>query len=268
MPDETLRQPLPGGEYPDPMQLFQDAWKEFTDDLGPYMLAGLGQLCVVLPVVLVLFFVIYFGVLATLFGGIFVGAIAGVAATETLGSDAGALVFLGSYLGSFVLMFVVIFGLSLLIGALMAPLNASMVRRVAEHQRGGRKLDFTAIFSDVGDNLMGVIGVQLLISTIVFVGILLCYVPGLLAAFMLVYATSLVALHRAAPMTAVRTSLQSFTRNPGFHGMFTLLYFCCSMLAAYVPIVGPMFMLAVHIRAHRTLFGDGPEPVTPLLLEG
>lgn len=265
MPDESLRHPLPGGAHPEPMDIFQDTWKEFSDDLGPYILAGLGQLVVTIPVMMVLFFVVYFGVLTTLFGGIFLGAIAGAVTSEAVGPEAGGAVFALSYAGSIVLMFVVILGLSMLVGAIMAPLNASMVRRVAEHQRGGRKLDFTAPFSDAGENLMGVILGSLLVGGIVLVGFLFCYLPGIIAAFMLIYAGTLVALKGLPPLAAVRASYQNFMEFPQFHLVFSLLYLGCGLLASYVPIVGPMFVMAAHVRAHRTLFGDpdtGPELLT------
>ena len=93
MPDESLRYPLPGGETPDPVQLLQDSLKEFTDDLVPYLMAGLGQMVVTIPLTIIMVFVIYFVMFGTLLGGALVGAIAGAVVGEAAGDEAGGLVF-------------------------------------------------------------------------------------------------------------------------------------------------------------------------------
>lgn len=257
MPDESLRTPLPGGEVPDPMEIFQETFKEFSDDMMPYLLAGLGQMAVLFPLMFLLFIVLYFAIFGTVFGGMIVGVFAAVAAAETLGEEAVGPVILLTYLGMFVVLFVLIFGLSAMLGALIAPLNASLMRRVAQHQRGERTLDFAATFSDAKENLVPTMLVTVLTSILVMAGIFLCYIPGIIAAFMLMYAGSLVYLHRESPVSAVTTSAQHFMANLSFHGLYSLLYFAAAMVASYVPILGPMFLLALHVRAHRTIFGDG-----------
>lgn len=270
MPDESLRYELPGGATPDPIDIFQETWKEFSDDPGPYILAGLGQLCVIVPVVMILFLVIYFGIFATIFGGVFIGAMAAVIVGETVGPEAGGLTFMLTYVLTFVVMFLVIIAASSAVGAVMAPINASLTRRIAMHQRGEKTLDFTAAFSDMGQDLMNVIVLALLTSVIIFVGIMMCYAPGLIAAFLLIYAGTFTYLHRMKPMEAVMASVNHFRENLQFHGMFTLLYFCTAMIASYIPVAGPMFVAALHVRAHRTLFGDGEVPVlepTPKMIE-
>lgn len=261
MPDESLRYELPGGVMPDPIEIFQDTWKEFADDPGPYVLAGLGQLVVIVPVIMVLFVVIYFGIFATLFGGIFIGAIAAAIVGETVGPEAGGLTFMITYILSFFLMFFVIMLASSGVGALMAPINASLTRRIAKHQRGEQTLDFTAAFTDMKQDLVNVILLAMLSSAVILVGVMLCYVPGLIAAFLLIYAGTFVFLHRLKPMEAMMASVNHFRDHLQFHGMFTLLYFCTAMIASYIPVAGPMFVAALHVRAHRTLFGDGEEPV-------
>ena len=37
--------------------------------------------------------------------------------------------------------------------------------------------------------------------------------------------------------------------------------FALSMVASYVPVLGPAFLMALHVRAYRSMFGDGPEPM-------
>ena len=268
MPDETLRTPLPGGEVPDPMELFQDTFKEFSDDMMPYLLAGLGQMVVLMPLMILMFIVLYFTIIGSIFGGMFIGVIAAVMAAETLGEEAAGLVIVITYLLMFVVMFALIFGLSAFMGALMAPLNASMMRRVAKHQRGEQTLDFGASFSDAKENLLPTMLVTVITSLIVLVGIMFCYAPGIIAAFILMYAGSLVYLHRESPMAAVKISGSHFIEHIQFHGLYSLLYFAGAMVASYVPILGPMFLTALHVRAHRTLFGDGEAAVLePRIIE-
>lgn len=268
MPDASLRFDLPGGVLPEPVDLIQDTWAEFADDPGPYILAGLGQLCVLIPVMIVLFMLIYFGIFATVFGGVFVGVFAAALVGEVVGPEAGAITFMLAYIVSFLMMFLVIIGISSAVGAVMAPINASLTRRIAQHQRGQRPLDFTAAFSDTGQDLVKVILFAMTSSAIIFIGIMACYLPGLIAAFLLVYAGTFVYLHRLSPLEAIMASAGHFREHLQFHGMFTLLYFCVAMVASYIPVAGPMFVASLHVRAHRTLFGDGEEPVfEPRIIE-
>ncbi len=261
MPDESLRYPLPGGETPDPVQLLQDSLKEFTDDLVPYLMAGLGQMVVTIPLTIIMVFVIYFVMFGTLLGGALVGAIAGAVVGEAAGDEAGGLVFGLIYLLSFVLMFGLIAGLSAMLGALMAPLNASLVRRVARHQRGERVLDFSAAFSDAKENILPTMIVTALVGLVVTVGIMFCYIPGIIAAFLMMYAGTLVFLHRLSPVNAMVTSAKHFTGHFKFHGIYSLLHFAAAMAAAWIPLMGPMFLLALHVRTHRALFGDAETAV-------
>lgn len=265
MPDESLRQPLPGGGKLDPMEILQDTLKEFTDDLGPYLLAGLGQFLVMVPLTLAFVFVMYFLVFATLFGGMFFGAFAAVAASETLGDEAAGAVFGLSYVGSLGLMFVVIMLAAMALGAIVAPLNASLVRRMAEHQRGGRKLDFSAYFSNASEDIPRVIMATVLVGLVTAVGFMFCYIPGIALAFLLMFATYLVILHKVSPVEAIRASAARFMAEPGPHAMFALLFMGVALVAANIPILGSMFITALHLRAYRVLFGDEEEPK---LLEG
>ncbi|MCB9672250.1 MAG: hypothetical protein H6736_04205 [Alphaproteobacteria bacterium] len=258
---KVVREPLPGGVVPDPIELFKSTLEELLDDVVPYLLAGVGQMVIVVPLVFVLIFFLYFVMFGTMFGGIFVGIAAAAVTGEVLGDDAAGLVFMLTYLGTWAVMLAAMVFVAVFIGAVLAPTQASLVRRVAEHQRGGRKLDFTACFSDAFLDLPSVVGVTLLVGTLFAVGMLLCYLPGLVAIVLLGFASSLVVLHRMGPVHAARTSVAHVMANPGFHGMFGLLYFATSMLAAYIPIIGTMFLMALHVRAARTLFGDGEEAV-------
>ncbi len=261
MRNESLRYPLPGGEIPDPVKLLQDTLKELTDDLVPYLMAGLGQMVITIPLTLVMVFMIYFVMFGTLFGGALIGAIAGAMVGEVAGEEAGGLVFGVVYILSFVVMLGLIVGLSALLGALIAPLNASLVRRMAKHQRGDRVLDFSSAFSDAKENIISTMVVTALVGLVVTVGLMFCYVPGIIAAFLMMYAGTLVFLHRKSPFTAIKTSAQHFMAHLKFHAVYSLLHFAAAMVAAWVPLIGPMFLLALHVRTHRTLFGDAETAV-------
>ena len=43
--------------------------------------------------------------------------------------------------------------------------------------------------------------------------------------------------------------------------MVQMVYLGLIMVGSYVPIVGPMFATAFHVRAYRGVFGDDAEPV-------
>ena len=58
---------------------------------------------------------------------------------------------------------------------------------------------------------------------------------------------------------AAELRARGFAARPN-HVLFALLFMAVSMVATYVPILGPMFISALHLRAHRTMFGDEREP--------
>lgn len=258
---DVIKAPLPGGEWPDPLQLFQDTFKEVIEDVGPYVLAGLGQMLVMVPVVLGLVFFIYFGMLFWMFGGFVVTGIAAAIAIEVGGEAVGTvlslIVMLVWYLGGFI----ALFGISAAIGACLAPMNASLVRRVAMHQRGEKELDLGASFSHMNVDVMSVILVSFGVGFIVSVGFLFLYIPGIIGLVFLGHASALVVLHRRGAVNAMSTSASHVMSNPAYYGMFWLLYIGISLIAAYIPLLGTMYLLAVHVKAHRTLFGDGEEAV-------
>ncbi|MCB9677737.1 MAG: hypothetical protein H6737_21705 [Alphaproteobacteria bacterium] len=253
----TTTGPADPTAMPDPIQLFKETFDSFTkDDLGPYLLAGLGQFAVVVPVVLVLIFVLYFGMFAWIFGGFFAFAFVAAFGVELLGEDLGVMLgFVGMMLW-YAAGFAGLLGISAAIGAGMAPMQASLSRRIAAYQREKKTLDFSAAFSDVGQDVVPVMIVALVVGMLVAVGAMFMYLPGLIAYALFGHAALLVALNRYSAFDALKTSAKSVMAHGSYYGMFWVLYFACAMVAAYIPIVGPMFLVAVHIRAHRHIFGD------------
>ena len=258
-PKNYSTEPEPGGRLPDVGQLFTETMNEFMDNIGPYVLAGLGLTVVVVPITFLTIFVAY----AVIFGGIFgisiVGAIAAVAAAEVSEGLAGFVMLVFQ-----ILALVVPFGgFFLLIAgmmALLAPLNASLARAVAEQQRGGKKLDFSSTFSSITRDLVKVISVAGMMGLMTTLGALACYVPALGVLFLFGFAISMVALHRMAPVTALKANLAHAMAHLQWHVLFGALYLVVFMVGSYVPVVGSMFVVAFHVRAYRTIFGDGDEP--------
>jgi hypothetical protein len=261
---EVERTMLAGGVKPDAGALFQETLNEFMDDPMPYLLAGLGQAVVLFPLIFGVVFGMYFLMFVGVFGSVIGGTVVGIVVTETFGESLGGIAMLATMLGSYGLMILAIVGSFVLIGAVMAPMQASLTRRVAEHQRGGRKLDFMAPFTDMTQDLGKVLTVAFLFGLIMLMGAMACYLPALIAAVLLTYSTTFVALHGMRPVRALMESTSHVADNLDFHGLFALMYFGLSMLAGYIPIAGPMFVMALHVRSYRMVFGDAEEPVLRL----
>lgn len=247
------------GSVPEIGKLLGATVGEFIDNIGPYAIAGVAQLCVTVPVVLLSLFVIY----GSIFGVLIVGAVGTVIAASAVGDDAAPLVTVLGELFSFGGLFVVLSLGITVITAIVAPVQASLVRAVAAQQRGEAKIDFMSCFASVGQDLIPVVVVNLIVAALISVGFLFCYVPGLIAMFACAFAASLVALHRRGAVDAVRLAAQTAFANPGFHIAFFAIIMITSFAAANIPVIGPMFILALQVRASRELFGDGEEPVAP-----
>jgi hypothetical protein len=185
----------------------------------------------------------------------------GAGIAEGVNEELGTLVALLAQLLSFVVAFG---GFMLVIGAMMAllaPLNASLVRAVAEQQRGGKELELTSVFSTLTQDVMRVVSAASLVTLLGVLGAMACYLPSLLVLFAFGFVGSLVALHRLPPLEAMRANLAHARAHLQWHVMFGLLYMVVLMVGSYIPILGSMFVVAFHVRAYRTMFGDGEAPV-------
>lgn len=259
-----LLEPVDGGVLPDLGALLNETMSEFMDHIGPYALAGLGLYVVVVPVTMILFFGMYFLMFGGVFGVAIVGGILSVIVGDAAGEGAGALVALASQLVGMGVMFLAFVAVIAAVVGIFAPLSASLTRAVAAHQRGEKTLDFSAAFSTLMQDLPRVIGVGVIIGGLTMLGIFMCYAPALLVAVFLGFASSLVYLHRARPGEAIRNAFGHARSHLQWHGTFALVVVALSFVAGNVPVLGPMFIIAMQVRAYRQLFGDGPEPVYQL----
>jgi len=261
MAEPVVREPLDGGVEPDVGAVLNATIADFTDDIGPYVMASLGHTLVLVPIIFAAIFIFYIVFFVLLMGGSVGLAVVAVMITELLGEAAGGLSMLGSQLimifGMFVLFFAFISG----IAAITAPLNASLTRSVAAYQRGEGTLDISAAFSSAGQDIVKVVMVSVVMGCLALVLVSMCYIPVLIIPLMFGFTTAMVSLHRLGPISAFTTSLAHFQKHPKFHLMFGALTLALNMVASYVPVLGPAFMVALHVRAYREMFGDGEEMV-------
>lgn len=252
--------PLAGGDLPDVGSLLTETFAEFGDNIGPYAMAGVGLMLVTMPLAFVMIFGIYIVVFGGMFGTMIAGAAFSVFVSQTVSEDLGAVAMVVTQLATIAVPVVLVVGAVAAIGAILAPLNASLARAVAAQQRGGPKLELTSPFSTFTQDLVSVVVAALLIAALVTMGAFLCYLPALAVPLLFGFGTTMVALHRTGAGQGLRTSMQHALGHLSWHLPFGLLYLVFSMVAGYVPVLGPMFLVAFHVRAYRHVFGDGEEP--------
>jgi hypothetical protein len=255
------REPLPGGELPDPLTLLDETLKEFTANLGPYCMAGLGQLAVMLPLLFTLIVLIHLTAFGGLLGG---GALLGLIA-GALPEDLAALVIsFGSILLP-VLLFGSIMAMLGVLTVLAMPVTASLHRAVVRHQRGEEgALSFRSAFESLTQDMGRVMLTGLLLTTLSLTGLMMCYVPAFFVMLFTGFALNLVAVHRTGGLEAILTAVRHARTHLAWHTKFSLLYLVVLMVGGQIPVAGPMFAVALHMRAYRAVFGDGDAPVLKL----
>lgn len=241
-----------GGALPDVGTLLSATIAEFSDNIGPYALAGLGHFLVLMPVTFVGIIVGYIAMLFAMLGGMTGSAMVGVG----VGGDAGdALAGIGS-LASMALSFLALFAVIAAMMAILAPVSASLHRAVAAHQRGEKVLELGSAFGTLTQDIVPVLIVAILYGATIAIGLMLCYLPGLIAMIVFGFAPLLVYIGRKSPVAALSLSASHFMEHMSFYLPFGGLYIVIMMVAGYVPIIGPMFGMALHVRAYREIFGD------------
>lgn len=257
-----VRGRLPGGQLPDHGKLLTDTFVEFGDHIGPYLLAGLAQTVIIVPISIVAVFGVYVCAGAGGMGTFLVTAMLAEGFEESVGSDLGGLVpFVAAAVPivvALVLLFVVIGALA----AVMAPVTASMTRAVADHQRGeGQPLGFSAPFATAMQEPGKVITVALAQTAASLLLLPFCIVPVFLVALFTWFAPQMAALHEVSARESIALAMQHVRAHLTWHAIFLALMIGIGIAAANIPVVGPAFLVALSVRAHRELFGDGVEPV-------
>ncbi len=254
----------PGGELPDLGRLFQETMADFQDHFGDYLVAGAIQFAAVMVLVIVGVFVGYLGGMVLGIGFVFamVGAIVG--AGQAIGEDAAALLIIPLELTMFLVMFLGIAAFGGLLGAVMGPMNASLARAIAAHQKDGAKLEAGAAFSTFLVRPVGAATVGFALVALAVLGSMFCYVPALVVPLLFGFASSLVALHPLGGVRSLAASARFALAHPAWALPFGLVSVVLFMVASNVPVLGTMFATAFHVRAHRYVFGDGEAPILSL----
>ena len=109
-----------------------------------------------------------------------------------------------------------------------------------------------------------VIGTAALIALITFVGTLLCYLPGLIAAFLLNWSMFYVVDKNLSPVDAIKASFSFTTGHLGATLVFYLLGVVAFIVGALLCLVGllvaaPVVLIGAAYTFRRLL----DEPVTP-----
>ena len=251
-----------GGGIPALGVLFSETLEDLTTNFQGYLLLGLAWLVAVLPLTLFVAFGSMFGMYVVMGLGIGGSVLAARVVAERSGDqDLSGLVAMVGSLVSVGGALVLFFGVLVLLGAVLAPLIASFTRAVAAHQRGEGELSFQSGFATLRQDLPATIGVSMFTGAAGILGVLFCYVGALVPAVLFGFSHNLVTLHRKGAREALGIAARHAIARPTEHITVILALMGTSLVAAYVPVVGQMFTLALGVRAYRKMYGDGPEPV-------
>jgi hypothetical protein len=249
-----------------PLTAVSDAARETLADvsanLGPYAMIGLvfllaGMVVTVIPTLVTMGVTAVGAALALAASGV---AIVGAAqaldsGAETLGAAVVVLTF-ASY--AFMFVVVVVFSVLMVLGTTaLSPLVAATMRAMAAHQRGERALSARAVLADVRLDAPVILTVFVL-QSVSMAAALLGGVGVIVPAVLFAFAVPLVVLHGDRPMAAFRRSAAHARAHLGWHVGYALCVMGVSLVANYVPVVGPMFALSLYVRMARHVFGDAP----------
>lgn len=262
--DERAKKPyqvrLPGGELPEIGRLLQETVTDLQDHFGDYLVAGAIHFVVVVTVVLVGAVVGYLGGFVGMFGLILGAAGVMVWAEQALGTDTAGLLAIPLQLTALALFFLGVAVFAGAFGAILAPMTASMYRAIAAHQRGEGRLEPGAAFSSLGERWTGAVTAGVATATLFVFGSVFCYVPALLVPVVFGFAVPLAALHPIGGLRAMAVSARFTAARAPWAVPFGLLLLVGWMVGGNVPVLGPAFVMALHVRAHRYVFGDGEAP--------
>lgn len=220
---------LDGGSKPrDPMVVFNQMAEAFKANLVGWFLAGLA------------YFAVIFGVVIVSIGAIGISVAPGVV-TE----DENLLVF--GLLGGMA----VYMGLLLVFSMGVAPLmNAAMIRGLDAERRGEGPIGFATPFTGLTTNAGRIVLFNLMGQVIVLIGMMMLYVPGLIAMAVITFALPIVVLEEeTSPMDALTRAWQGMVADPVWHlAQFALLF--AALLIAELTVVG-IFFLVPLMTAHQ-----------------
>lgn len=239
--------PPPSLRLPSVTELVSSTAQDVMGDFGGYMLSGL------------LFFVVMMGgTLASvlfIYGGMFLGMVPGM-----ILEDEG-LTILGVVSAMLLATLAIVAGFTVLLG----PLLAGLIRSLWARMNRGQPLTLMAPLSGARQDPMGAIVLYTVVTLASVVGMLFCYLPGLLVQMFLGFALPAHAVHGLKPMDAMRFSIGHVRANLGWHLAFYFLGLAVMMVIMYIPFIGYVLMFPVfftyQLKAYREIFGDCAVPV-------
>ncbi len=225
-----------------PTKLLTMAFDALKGDFMGWGMAGLGLM---LPV---------FGVIFLVVGVMFAAMIPGILMEDETAASLGLMIGFAIYMA---ILLPVVF-------IILPVLQASLTRAIDERVIQGTPLTFGASYRTWRENLRDVIVVNLLVGAFTIVGLLFCYLPGIVVAVALTFAPPLVALRRIRPMDAISMSFNHFKTHPGWATKYMLLGILMMIIIQYVPFVGAFFALPFYTAylalGVRSAFGEVATP--------
>lgn len=234
-PDAVLPAALKGTS---PTDVARHVFDDFMAHLAGYFLAGTSYVLVVLGGIFVAVVVMLLGVVPGV-----------VTEDETVA-------FVGSSIG-FVLYMAIVFFLGFVAFPAMI---ASLLRGLDKQQRGLGTLGFSSPFNDLSGSGRA-IAFYLLSQVLVLVGVVFCYLPGLVVATLSSFALPIVVLEGASPTEALGLGWRHMRSDPGWH-LAVWLLMVVALLALELTLIGALAlvpaMAAWQLFAYRAAFGpDG-----------
>ncbi len=258
---------IDGESEPDLGTLLNTSVADFTANLGPYAILMLLFTALSLPLACVAViggYAFVLGSFVVIYAGGMMLTIALGAILETAAEGLGALFMCvgmaATMVGSFVVPIVGMTAMLTLINLVLAPVVAGLSRTVAAHQRGTGTLEPASLFDNLRQDIVSVLVVHALVGAIHLVGLACCGVGVLVTSYLFGFAPTLVAVHRLGPIDAIALSARRAMAFPKWHVVWTAVAMALGGASRYVPILGSAFVLGVHTRTYRALFGDGETP--------
>lgn len=228
---------------PSAITLAKTAIDDVLKNLTPLLLLGLG----------------YFGgmMVVVSLGSVFlVGPmVIGTIVSAVFGSDYEALAALGS-MGGFVVG-VLLFLVLVMVAA--GPMTASTYRALAALIGQGVPPTIGGAFTTARQDVGMVLGGSLLVGVVVGVGLLFCYVPGLVASFVLGSVPMLIAIRRTSPGEAMSVALANVRAHPSWYVEVLAVKFVFLLIASYIPVIGTIAFMVYQIRVFQAAFGLPPQ---------
>jgi hypothetical protein len=247
MADNVFSEGVEGGDpdagLPNVMDLVSQLVTEVQKDVGGFLLAGLPPTILLMGGVMASLVVVY--------GSMFLGMMPGLMGDDEDLAAIGAMSALS-------------LSLLVVIGALVlvtTPMWASLYRSVWAFLVRGEKLTVSSSFSAMGQDLGAQFAYLLLSGAIVTLGVTLCYVPGLVAQAMLMFAWPAIVIHRMPVGRAISWSVGHSMAHPAWHLGLWAVNLVMSMVLPYIPFLGYLLLFTVHplfvLMAYRAVAGDG-----------